>query len=415
MTSTTIADWIVEQAGILVDGRYERLNALTTDTCSTMRSTWADLQQRPQFSHVFMVPCDSHGLQLLIKDLLTLPSIDVVFKKCQSRISHFNHSPLQLSILRAIQMEEYGEEKSLLSAIITRWGSQYTMLQSIKRSEAALSKLARREDIDLGATLKAVLEDDLFWIYLGRLIQIIKPLHEAIKMSESVKSDMSKVLQRWLNINRHLLACQPLQPFSEDIEAFSRITFRQRLEKQLTDMHYIMYYLDPKNCHTNLQPQLQRRVNNVISKYCSDSASAVAEFVAFRTKSGVFFEALCWDHTADPKLFWRMHQSVSGVSSGLGNLALRFLNATANSIRNRLTIEHADKLNFIYINSRALNEIMSNQPNTEEIAVLEIEAENDFIDTWKISQSVMDLEYNDREEKIEESQVSDVAGPLILI
>uniref|UniRef100_A0A093VMB6 Zinc finger BED domain-containing protein 4 n=1 Tax=Talaromyces marneffei PM1 TaxID=1077442 RepID=A0A093VMB6_TALMA len=192
-----------------------------------------------------------------------------------------------------------------------------------------------------------------------------------------------------------------------------------------------MYYLDPKNCHTNLQPQLQRRVNNVISKYCSDSASAVAEFVAFRTKSGVFFEAPCWDHTADPKLFWRMHQSVSGVSSGLANLALRFLNATANSvaseqafsiqnlqitkIRNRLTIEHADKLNFIYINSRALNEIMSNQPNTEEIAVLEIEAENDFIDTWKISRSVMDLEYNDREEKIEESQVSDVAGPLILI
>ncbi|EEA20011.1 hypothetical protein TMatcc_010165 [Talaromyces marneffei ATCC 18224] len=58
---------------------------------------------------------------------------------------------------------------------------------------------------------------------------------------------------------------------------------------------------------------------------------------------------------------------------------------------------------------------MSNQPNTEEIAVLEIEAENDFIDTWKISRSVMDLEYNDREEKIEESQVSDVAGPLILI
>lgn len=274
-----------------------------------MRSTWADLQQRPQFSHVFMVPCDSHGLQLLIKDLLTLPSIDVVFKKCQSIISHFNHSPLQLSILRAIQMEEYGEEKSLLSAIITRWGSQYTMLQSIKRSEAALSKFARREDIDLGATLKAVLEDDLFWIYLGRLIQIIKPLHEAIKMSESVKSDMSKVLQRWLNINRHLLACQPLQPFSEDIEAFSRITFRQRLEKQLTDMHYIMYYLDPKNCHTNLQPQLQRRVNNVISKYYSDSASAVAEFVAFRTKSGVFFEAPCWDHTADPKLFWRMHVS----------------------------------------------------------------------------------------------------------
>jgi hypothetical protein len=55
-------------------------------------------------------------------------------------------------------MEEYGKEKALLAAIITRWGSQYTMLQSIKRSEAALSKLAStRSDIGLSEMLRETL------------------------------------------------------------------------------------------------------------------------------------------------------------------------------------------------------------------------------------------------------------------
>lgn len=141
-----------------------------------MRSIWAELEQRPQFSYVFIIPCDSHGLQLLIKDLLTLSSIDNVFKKCHSIVLHFNHSPLQLSILRAIQIEEYRQEKSFLSAVIMRWGSQYTMLQSCKRSEIALAKFVMREDIEMSAMLREVLQDDIFWIHLGKLIQLIKPL-----------------------------------------------------------------------------------------------------------------------------------------------------------------------------------------------------------------------------------------------
>jgi hypothetical protein len=182
---------------------------------------WSDVQQRPQLSHVFTIGCDAHGLQLLVKDLLALPSIDSVFKKAQSIVTHFNHSPLQLSILREIQMEEYGQEKSLLAAVITRWGSQYTMMQSIKRSEAALSKLATRNDIALSDTLRMTLQDDIFWSHLGKLLSLFKPINEAIRMSESTASDISKVMNRWLSINRHLIDCQRVKPFGDDLSRFN--------------------------------------------------------------------------------------------------------------------------------------------------------------------------------------------------
>jgi hypothetical protein len=206
-------------------------------------------------------------------------------------------------------MEEYGQERSLFGAIVTRWGSQYTMMQSIKRSEAALSKLASRRNIELSDTLRAILQDDLFWSHLGKLISLFKPIDEAIRMSESTKSDVSKVSQRWLSINRHLVDCQRFKPFEDDLCKFNMTTFHQRLDKQVSDIHWAIFYLDPANCNVNMLPALQKRVNNIIRRYCVDPGVALEEFTSFRAKDGAFFEASCWDYTNDPKLFWKMQIS----------------------------------------------------------------------------------------------------------
>lgn len=270
---------------------------------------WRDVQQRPQLSHIFTIGCDAHGLQLLVKDLLSLPSIDSVFKKAQSIVTHFNHSPLQLSILREIQMEEYGQEKSLLASVITRWGTQYTMMQSLKRSEAALSRFATRSDIAISDSLKETLQDDIFWSHLGKLLSVFKPINEAIRMSESTTSDISKVLNRWLSINRHLIDCQRVKPFEEDLCKFNMTTFHQRLGKQVSDIHWAIFYLNPVNCNLKMPPALQTRVNNVIRQYCLDPQAALEEFTSFRAKDGSFFQASCWEYTDNLVLFWKMQVS----------------------------------------------------------------------------------------------------------
>ncbi len=50
--------------------RLHRINSVGTDTCNTMRDAWNQMARDPRAKHVFFIPCDSHGLQLLMKDII---------------------------------------------------------------------------------------------------------------------------------------------------------------------------------------------------------------------------------------------------------------------------------------------------------------------------------------------------------
>jgi hypothetical protein len=68
-------------------------------------AAWDILRSREEFSNIFILCCDSHGLQLLIKDLLKNGRVADIFKKAQAIVNHFNNAPLQFAILRRIQRE----------------------------------------------------------------------------------------------------------------------------------------------------------------------------------------------------------------------------------------------------------------------------------------------------------------------
>lgn len=64
-----ISQWVMEKLATLVGEQWWRINSMATDTCNTMRAVWRTLAADNRTQHVFFVPCDSHGLQLLIKDI----------------------------------------------------------------------------------------------------------------------------------------------------------------------------------------------------------------------------------------------------------------------------------------------------------------------------------------------------------
>src|SRR6266850_3141713 len=208
-------------------------------------------------------------------------------------------------------MEEYGKEMSLLGAVITRWGSQYTMMESIKRSESALSRLALRADVELPNLIREIIQDDDFWVNLGKLMSLLKLIHEAIQMSESTRSDLSKVLKRWTSINTHLVDCERFKPFETDLQAYNASRFTLRMEKQVSDFHWTIFYLDPVNSHLHMTPAIQKRVNKVIQQYCANPGMAIEEFASFRAKDGSFYDAACWEYAGDAKQFWRMQVSLT--------------------------------------------------------------------------------------------------------
>ncbi len=73
--------WMLAKILELTSGDLGKIHSVTTDTCSLEQATWDRWSQDPRLSHIFFIPCDSHVLQLLIKDLLSAPKIKTTFCK----------------------------------------------------------------------------------------------------------------------------------------------------------------------------------------------------------------------------------------------------------------------------------------------------------------------------------------------
>ncbi|OBS16086.1 hypothetical protein FPOA_13171 [Fusarium poae] len=119
----------------LCGGDLSIINSICTDTENTMRSVHDLLGRSPELSHVNFSLCDSHGLQLLIKDILLLPFFEDLFNNVSTLLVFFSRSKLQLQRLRMCQRTRWnGVTRALIRSIITRWGSQYNSFFSLLRS-----------------------------------------------------------------------------------------------------------------------------------------------------------------------------------------------------------------------------------------------------------------------------------------
>ncbi len=140
------ARWMLAKMLELTGGDLGQIHIVTTDTCSLERATLDCLSQDPRLSHIFYDLCDSHGLQLLIKDLLSAPKIKITFYKGLAIVNFFRKATHQLSILRHYQTQYYVGPRSLIALTVLRWGTQVTMLESVANSEAALRSYVEDPD-----------------------------------------------------------------------------------------------------------------------------------------------------------------------------------------------------------------------------------------------------------------------------
>ena len=159
----------------------------------------------PELKHCFFLPCDSHGLQLLVKDLLELPCYREIHNKVQTIVKAFVNAPLQLSCLRQCQLQLYGRKKALVLSVITRWGTNYRQAESVYENKDALKLFAMDPLSDeLNSSAHEYIRDPMFWVQLDTLRELLQPIDKALKMSESNKGDLGRVIPRWEQIHTHL-------------------------------------------------------------------------------------------------------------------------------------------------------------------------------------------------------------------
>ena len=138
MTAVSAAQWLRNHLITLTNGDLTRLNSVTTDTCNTMFKMWTELRHDDKFKHCLFIPCDSHGIQLLVKDILKIQHFKDILHKAQSIVKAFKKAPLQYARLKQCQIDIYGEPRSLILSVITRWGTQYRLVHSVLNNKEAL-------------------------------------------------------------------------------------------------------------------------------------------------------------------------------------------------------------------------------------------------------------------------------------
>jgi hypothetical protein len=212
--------WFLVESQRYTRGDTQRIGSMTSDTCATMRNFWALAEAEPSLSHVIFVPCDSHGLQLLIKDLLQTQPFQSTLSQAQNIARGFHKAKKQYSILRVYQESTYGRKQALILSVITRWGSQFGLLNSILKNKDALRLWAT--DIRAKGAFRESILDSHFWIDIENLAMAIKPIHEAIKLSERTDSTIGEVIPRWDKVKSEL---SNLIPFIPELSSFLRTTF----------------------------------------------------------------------------------------------------------------------------------------------------------------------------------------------
>jgi hypothetical protein len=118
--AANIAEEAIQVGKELTRGELWRITSFATDTCLTNQNVWTQLSNTPEMKHVIIVPCDSHGLQLLIKDLLnSVPSINATWQKASTIANTLRNATKQYQFLRRQQEMVYGKQKALIAAGFT--------------------------------------------------------------------------------------------------------------------------------------------------------------------------------------------------------------------------------------------------------------------------------------------------------
>lgn len=142
-TAAFLASLIISEIIDACNNDLDCFNSMATDTCAVMRAMHFLMGQDLRFAHIFFVLCNSHRIQLLIKQILELPHYEKLVKKAQTIVAGFAYSRFQLGILREHQQTLYqGKIIVIILSVITQWRTQYGLFRLLLRSKNALRAYA---------------------------------------------------------------------------------------------------------------------------------------------------------------------------------------------------------------------------------------------------------------------------------
>ena len=425
------ADWLDHRFQTISGGNTSLINSVSMDTCPTQNKASRILSARPPYKHVFFVPCTSHGLQLLIKDVIAIPWISERVKQAQAIVTAFTGTPKQLAILRDIMQSTLGSVYSFTLSVITRWGTQTAMIKSVRRAYPALLKYANSIPDDASKEIRDVvptIDNGQFWVDLDFVFDLLEPLDKAIKKSESDTATLQYVVPMWKDCRRHLQRMLTSRTDAVDYQQWEAQIFKARFLRQTGDIHIVAYLLDPTTLGDDDIPfytaaEVTGILHNFFKRQGIDNQYGMTQTLEFRYREERFHNGhFIWEYKHNMRTFWKVARS---IAPAIAPIAIRLASTPCNSVpsersfsilkllhnklRNRLKADKVNMLQFIYINRRVIERIKADLATEGELIELEdalMSVGEDHTKNPELNEVVDEVEYvNDGEDEDEEDTV----------
>ncbi|XP_044588532.1 uncharacterized protein LOC123267761 [Cotesia glomerata] len=195
-TGTVIAgilSTVIEEVG------PHKFHALVTDNAKNMKSAWSILKDK--YHHLITFGCVAHGLNLLVKDVLSVKEIEEIIDKSKTIIKFFLNHTLLYSVLKDTQRQKTNKVLHLLLPVDTRWGSYNSSLNSLLRIKESLQIATFDKDVLKMITEKMrqdIRNDSYFW-------PMVQNVHDLIEVPCSVIKCLEGEYPTLLNLSKKLI------------------------------------------------------------------------------------------------------------------------------------------------------------------------------------------------------------------
>ncbi|XP_041364336.1 uncharacterized protein LOC121379753 [Gigantopelta aegis] len=210
-----------------------------------MKAAWKIINE--EYPHITPIGCAAHGLSLLLGDVMKLQTMQMLFKKAKKVVKYVR---VQQIISATFSQKQMARKKStsLKLPSKTRWGAVVIMYKSLLDGKESLQELAIMELVEIDATIRNILLDNVFWAYIVSSLKVLNPIASAITQIEGDSSLLSDVPRHFKNLKEKLTIALPQSPLQKQEENDTLTFIENREEFCLKPIHAAANMLDPK-CH----------------------------------------------------------------------------------------------------------------------------------------------------------------------
>lgn len=353
----------------------EKFFVIIGDNASNVKAALTIVREK--FPSIVTVGCLAHLLHLLCADILRCTTVKNFMANVVDIIKTVKKSHILQALFSHIQSEKKFKDRITLKLPgNTRWGSHLFCLQSFLSNKSVLQKLAVSEEADLPSDMKRrLLDDNVFWVRVQKMTNILKPIVDMITVIESNTPQIHNIFSKFNELESILKTEIPVSPLQKAEEKIVLSKFTERKEFGVSQIHLAADLLNPAVQGSKLSPtELIDAISFTceVGQHMGFSIKEIRENVAdYRDKDGLWRRPFIWigvsENEFSPLLWWR---SLRGTCM-LADVAIRILGAPVTSAatertfqtfswihnkkRNRLSTQRAAKLTYISHNWKLLN------------------------------------------------------------